>query len=283
MKSDIIHPCLRDHSIPFNTLFAQAVLSQKAGGRVFVDDVKNPNAFYISHPYGMSLLFGETENEEFNCGLKEYLLDSPGSRMTREWLQVYPASWNGKLYDLMDHRVIKYSEYPDEVDESAILKRIKEDHPSHIIQWERVNFKFRNPACNNVKIDCGYRLSKIDSRTYDLISGTVVPANFWKDKETFLTFGTGYIVADVGRMVSASFSSFFEGNKLELGVETYPTYRGRGFAKTVCAELIDHCSRTGLEPVWSCNRMNVGSYGLARSLGFDETLSLPYYELIRRG
>ena len=80
--------------IQFNTLFAEATLNLKVEGRVYVNDLKDPGAFYVSHPYGMSLLFGETEDEEFNSRLKEYLLNSSGSRAKREWLQVHPASWN---------------------------------------------------------------------------------------------------------------------------------------------------------------------------------------------
>jgi len=63
-------------SVEINTLFAQSVLNQKVSGSVFVDNELNPETFYISHSYGMSLLFGNINNEEFNIKLKEYMLNS---------------------------------------------------------------------------------------------------------------------------------------------------------------------------------------------------------------
>jgi GNAT superfamily N-acetyltransferase len=268
--------------IELNTLFAQAVLNLKVEGSIYVNDIGNPETFYVSHPYGMSLLFGTTEDKEFNSRLKDYLLDQSRSRKKREWLQVHPASWNDILCDLVNGRVTDYTEYSEEMEESAILMRVRQCRPSHLIRWERVNFEFRNlPGGDNVEVDRGYRLSQIDPRSYDLISGSVIPANFWKDKETFLSSGIGFILTEDENMVSASFSSFFEGNELELGVETSEPYQGKGFGRFVCAELINYCLRNDLEPVWSCNRMNIGSYCLARSLGFEETLCLPYYELVR--
>ncbi len=42
------------HTVPFNTFFASSVLEQHVKGKVFVDTIENPKAFYIVHPSGMS-------------------------------------------------------------------------------------------------------------------------------------------------------------------------------------------------------------------------------------
>jgi hypothetical protein len=75
-------------SADINTLFALAVLEKKVDGNVFVDDKNSPTAFYIQHSYGMSLLFGETSNEEFYTNITSNLLNRKKERWNYEWLQV---------------------------------------------------------------------------------------------------------------------------------------------------------------------------------------------------
>ena len=53
--------------VRINHLFADAVLQGHINGQVYVDQPENPSTFYVVHPYGMSLLFGDTTNEKFNA------------------------------------------------------------------------------------------------------------------------------------------------------------------------------------------------------------------------
>jgi L-amino acid N-acyltransferase YncA len=62
-------------------------------------------------------------------------------------------------------------------------------------------------------------------------------------------------------------------------METIEEYRGKGFAMNICAALIDYCIKNNYEPIWSCRLENIGSYKLAKKLGFELTLKLPYYRL----
>ena len=52
--------------VTINNLFARAVIEQTVSGKIYVDDPINPKTFYVVHPYGMTLLFGESNNEKFN-------------------------------------------------------------------------------------------------------------------------------------------------------------------------------------------------------------------------
>jgi L-amino acid N-acyltransferase YncA len=81
-------------------------------------------------------------------------------------------------------------------------------------------------------------------------------------------------------IVSIAFSSCIFENQLEIGVETSKDYRGKGFAKYVCNTMLNYCITNNFEPIWACRKENVGSYNLAKSLGFEECVTLPYYELI---
>jgi hypothetical protein len=66
--------------VTINTLFARTVIEKHLQGKVFVDDVNAPNTFYVVHPYGMSLLFGNLDNDEFNRQFRQYALNKDKSR-----------------------------------------------------------------------------------------------------------------------------------------------------------------------------------------------------------
>lgn len=68
-------------------------------------------------------------------------------------------------------------------------------------------------------------------------------------------------------------------NQLEFGIETVDGFRGKGFAFHTASSLIDYCLENNYEPVWACRLENTGSYKLAEKLGFEPTVTLPYYKL----
>ncbi len=266
-------------NIPFNTFFARAVLDLKACGKIFVDNINEPKSIYIAHDYGMSLLFGDTDNIEFNLDLKEYLLNEFKNRISYEFLQVYPEKWSNKLEELLKDNLIKYSKLLDNYSKSEADTLVEKYKENHIIQWGRVNFIYKE-IDKVVFPKSEYKIKLIDSEIYDRIEGTVIPKFFWKSKELFLSNGIGYALMNGDDIVSIAFSSWKYEDVLEIGVETSQKYRKKGFAKYVCKELLSYCQKNNLSPIWACRLENTGSYLLAKSLGFDEVITLPYYELI---
>lgn len=265
--------------IPFNTLFARAVLEYRVPGSVFVDNVDEPKTFYIVHSYGMSLLFGDTENEPFNTSLSDYMLNINYHRFKQELLQVYPEKWNEKLKEILNHKIIDYSKIQDKYSQTELDTFIEKSRKNHVIQWRRVNFKYK--AINKLlDTQTEYNIKLITSDIYDLIEGTVIPCYFWNSKEQFLLEGIGYALMKGNDIVSIAFSSCIFENQLEIGVETSKYYRGMGLGKYVCAQMLTYCKTNNYIPIWACRKENVGSYKLAKSLGFEECFTLPYYELV---
>lgn len=246
------------HQLPINTLFAQAVINGQVQGIVFVDDILEPSAFYIVHPQGMSLLFGQTEDLLFHQKLRAYLLGSQ-SRTKQEWLQVYPDSWN------------------DYIRQWTASDLILED--------SRVNFTFNRQkfeAATSHSRSYSDQTAIIIPTTKEIflgLNGRVIPKDYWKDAEQFLAAGAGYSLIENGAAVSTAFSAYSIGNQLEIGIETAEEARGKGYAFQVSRALISYCLENGLEPVWSCRRQNEASYLLAQKLGFIPSLSIPYYRL----
>jgi RimJ/RimL family protein N-acetyltransferase len=253
--------------VAINHLFARTVLEQKMDGEVFVDDPDEPTTFYIKHAYGMSLLFGRTDNPEFNTQLTSYLLNENNSRNASEWLQVFPPEWNDKLALLLGNNIVEPA-------------KSNPDYPQ-IIKWSRVNFKFQplKYSSRQQEIPAGFSLEKTDPALFDQISGSVVPSYFWRNRKEFAENAIGFSLMQNDEPVSTAFASFIHGRQLEIGIETDSAFRGKGLAQISCSALIDYCLENNFEPIWSCRLENTGSFLLAQKLGFEPTLIHPYYQL----
>ena len=248
--------------IDFNTYFAEAVLDGKASGVVYVDDLSSPQISYIVHSYGMSLLFGNHENINFNQWLKQLWLSSDFKQ--DEYLQVYPSAWEDELSSLLDGILVGCD---DASGESKLAKVIK-----HV----RVNFKFNQSRYNLFAEDINW--SKHDLREFKfsqfgLFKGSVIPRLFWLNEEIFTKHAKAFAIYCDQQLAAVSFASCRDDNVLELGI------RGKGLAKIVCARLINYSLEQNLEPVWACRKGNIGSYNLALSLGFEVTRELAYYQI----
>lgn len=240
--------------VTINNLYARSVVEKKVNGFVYVDNTENPETFYIIHPYGMSLLFGEIDNDDFNSKFLDHALNTFRIRDKYEWLQAFPESWNKKISVLFGDNLIKSK---DNLGNSKSNK-IEED--------TRVNFKFNKEKYfdfrnNNNNKD--YKILRTDKEMFENMQGSVVPKYFWNDAENFFNQGVGFSLIYNSSLVSTAYSAFIHDNKLELGIETIETYRGKGFALYTCSSLIDYCLDNEYEPIWSCRLENTGSYRLA--------------------
>ncbi|MGD1843678.1 MAG: GNAT family N-acetyltransferase [Thermonemataceae bacterium] len=256
--------------VTINHLFARAVVEHHISGKVYVDDRENPSTFYIVHPYGMSLLLGKNDNEDFNEAFKEYALNTNGNRQAYEWMQAFPNGWHSTLKKLLADCLVHPSEN-------------EHPFPSNLIALHtRVNFKF-NPkayaAFKNKLEGIVGAVIETTQKEYATMEGAVVPSKFWNGAADFLANGMGYSTYVDNTLACTAFSAFLIDDKLELGMETVPKFRGRGLAQYTCSRLIDYCLQKNYTPVWACRLENTGSLQLAQKLGFEPTIQLPYYRL----
>jgi RimJ/RimL family protein N-acetyltransferase len=246
---------------PLNTLFARAVLEGQVKGTVWVDDPTHPRTWYVVHPYGMSLLLGESGNAAFNEWLLGHALNRAGSRTQPEWLQAWPRAWDGALERL----------FADHLGREGGIER-----------QTRVNFRFdpkRFAQRPKTEVAASVSISRTDRNAFLHMPGSVVPRFFWRDADVFMERSLGFSLFVEGQIAAMAFAACVHGSQWEIGIETVPEFRGRGYAAQVCAAFIDHCIAQGWEPVWACRKENTGSYLLAQSLGFVPTLELPYFRL----
>ncbi len=258
-------------TVKINSLFAKSVVEQHVKGRVYTDDTTCPKSFYIVHPYGMSLLYGDPENKTFNERFVDYMLNQKHKRDRSEWMQAYPGRWNRVLVDLLADRLVKSNGENSTQNNRCIGEHV------------RVNFRFNPDRYQKFKADIrynGYKIIPADAQVYDNMTGTVIPKYFWRNAHHFLEDGIGFSLIIKGCLAATAYSSFLHGDKLEIGIETLPNFRNQGLASVVCSALIDYCIANQFEPIWSCRLTNGGSYHLAIKLGFDPVASFPYYELV---
>jgi Acetyltransferases, including N-acetylases of ribosomal proteins len=259
------------NKVRFNKLFALAVIEGRVKGRVYADNLKNPKTFYIVHPYGMSLLLGDCHNQEFNLRFKDYALSSIGTaRIKTEWMQSFPQDWATVLSELFNGSLM------------ASSKNSKNEEAGIIELNTRVNFKFNKSKYLERRVNYDeYKMVVVDDIIFHEMKGSVVPAAFWNCASDFLAVGAGYSLIIDNEIASTAFSSFVQGNQFELGIETLEKFRGKGLAQYACSALIDYCIEKNLEPLWACRLENTGSYVLAKKLGFEPSIEIPYYRLAK--
>ncbi len=256
--------------VTINHLFADAVVNQHVSGAVYADEREAPGTFYVVHPYGMSLLFGDCGNHAFNRQFRAYALNIDHQRAAQEWMQAFPDAWDQVLVDLFQGHMLHSSDNHS-------------DNASAVEMNTRVNFRF-NPIMyqsSRPAPDPQLTIVRTDARLFTAMQGSVVPSHFWDDAASFGQYGIGFSVLYDGTLAATAFSSFINDQLLEVGIECVPAFRGRGLARYACTALIDYCLKHNYEPVWSCRRENTASYRLACALGFEPTIQIAYYRLAR--
>ena len=277
----VIRPLLAD--CPFNVLFARAVIEGGASGTVYADGLEAPKAVYILHPCGMSLLCGVPGTEPFTSEIVDYMLDRSRMRKCPELVQVYPGVWYEELSTRLGAQLLRLDD-PRRMgrDQSGVQELGK----GGVIEWSRVNFAFDRSVFESAEepdLPSELRLQRAGRDVFRPWEGPVMPSSFWGSQEDFEKRGVAFAVYQRGRPLCVAFSAWVFGDVLEIGIETHPEARRRGFAILTCAALIRHALSKGLEPVWSAHSENRASQMLAVRLGFKETRRVPYLRLVERG
>jgi len=258
------------HGVAINHLFADAVLQGHIGGAVYVDSSENPTTFYIVHPYGMSLLFGDTTHEEFNAWLLGHALNSFKIRDRYEWLQAYPKEWNHRIGEMWKEHLVQSGNTTEGVTNNRIEVNTRVNFAFNITRYHDFKKKHSFSSVNTVRTN---------KHLFGKMQGSVIPARFWNNANDFSERAVAFSVVVGDQVAATAFSAFVIGNQLEIGIETVEGFRGKGYALAVCSALIDYCLEHNFIPVWGCKLENTASYLLAQKLGFEPTVYWPFYRL----
>lgn len=261
-------------SVHINHLCVRAVLEGKVDGVVYVDAWPEPRVFYVWHPYGMSMVFGDPAALTRWTDFWTYLGRHAQSEEKDEWLQAWPEALHRPIGAFCGFG-------SSEIKTAEQMRGKVERHTRVNFQFDPAQFSPMGP--DEVERWGRGRIVRTSVAEYEGLSGTVIPRFFWRDREAFLRDGVGFSLVVEGVVAATAFSAFIHDAELEIGIETAAAFRGQGCASLVCRRLIGYCLKRGLEPVWSCRLSNTGSMKLAEKIGFRPTVRIPYYRFHGRG
>ena len=248
-----------------NVGFARAVVDGTAAGELWCDEVRDPRAFHVVHPYGMSLVWGADVASVVD-EVAARVLERRASGFT-EWLQIDPRwdalDWDGAL-----------GAVPLDATDPA--------SPPATTRHTRVNFTLDAVTVatrsDGVPLNDGWVARPATEADFG-VEGAVVPSAFWPNARTFLAHGGGVVLERAGEVGAIAFVSYRWDEQVEIGIETHPDHRRRGLARGAAATMIRTVLASGATPVWSCREDNTGSMRLAQSLGFVPVSWAPYFHL----
>jgi GNAT superfamily N-acetyltransferase len=221
-------------------LSIKAVIEGSVAGRIWVDDVRDPQATFMLTPEG-HYLAGDPATPAFLQALAE-LLTMPIVHVTYSpdtWESTFPALFpckfarpQARLYYTFRHFLL-----PD---------------------WR-------------ARIPPGYDMVRVDHAfltRQDLVGLDDVRerTSSWTD---FARDGFGFCLLHGATIVSHCLADCVSGSRCEVGIMTHRGYRRRGLGTLTVAATVEYCLEQHLPTIgWHCWANNRGSQRLAEKVGF---------------
>ena len=222
-----------------------SVIDGLQAGKIFVDNIKNPQSAFVLHSFGWSQIFGKN-NPEFLKKLKKYILVDglyPSLKIRNYTPQnkYFFSNANAQISERCKFRIYKLDKKKYKISKKFKIKKINSDN------CEKVN--------KDLKIDLFSR--------------------FWPSKLSFINNSFGFLIEYENSVVSVIYSCGIYENVHEIDVFTHEKFRGKGLARIVSENFINRCLINNIIPNWDCFTNNEGSINLAKSLGYKKFL-YPY-------
>ena len=135
---------------------------------------------------------------------------------------------------------------------------------------KRIEYSHGGIPENLPEPDDSFLIEQITAENMGDIRGRVTPSFSWKDSDTFLRHGFGFLArskAD-GSFAAVAFSSAVSPEEVDIGVETAGVYRRHGLASHLAYRMCGEIIQRGRKPVWAHAETNAGSQKTALSVGF---------------
>lgn len=235
-------------------LIVQALLEDSSPGIIYVNDPAQPQSAFIASAEGRFLL-GSPTNRDFNTALRHY----------------FERLFAGEREDWEEELVLTSS---SDMWADALRNEILPFRPPFVSQryyyrFEAPKVEWRShlpPEIEVHPISAGLLGREDLSNHKDLL--------FWINKnygsqKHFLTQGFGMCLIHDHKIVSWSLTDCVWGNYCEIGIETDAEYRRQGLATIVTAAMVEACEKRGWAHIgWHCWHHNLGSVGVAETVGF---------------
>jgi RimJ/RimL family protein N-acetyltransferase len=218
---------------------ALAVLTGGNTGKIFIDDPLHPRWGLVWEADDGTLYSGGSINQDILCKAVAFLrqegIVALGFREGDPCLELFP------------------------LDPDAGAECLEFDRP--IGSSELTPYLDRLPA--------GYTIQRMDHTLLEHSPKRDENLHRYGSLENFLERGIAVCILHGADTVCETYADMDIQGVRELGVTTQKAYREQGFATITCAHLIRLCEAAGSHAYWDCVRLNAGSLGVARKLGFQ--------------
>jgi RimJ/RimL family protein N-acetyltransferase len=236
-------------------LAARAVLEKRVPGSVFVDRIIDPEAALVCAGKRFYLA-GNPHKSNFNDQLREHFNTV-----------IYPRAIEGGQAAFTLY-------YPNTDWEPAINTILKGKFPI----WDRRSyFETTGPEVSwREHIPPGFEMRQVSQallnepglKHRDLLADEMRSES--QSIDHFLENCFGFCLVGRGEIAAWCLSEYNLDNRCEVGIETMPTYRRRGFATLTASALIEHARRQDIGRIgWHCWSSNRASIATAERTGFS--------------
>lgn len=246
-----------------------AVLEGVYPGKVFVDDLNNPEATFLSTFISSEddgvwgFLAGEPSNDVFNNALNKAIRNREiiSENAPIVFLTCHPEDWYGQL------SIVFHPQQP-----IPMLRRHYECHEFEY-DWR-------------TDVPEGYDVHRLDEtllthpelKIPDEISKILKK---WRSISDPRLKDFGFVCIHGNRIVSWATMDFISGGVAEAGIFTLEGYRRRGLATVVTAAAVEHGLSHDLSKInWTCTESNIASISTAEKLDFDRRRDYKMYYMI---
>lgn len=120
----------------------------------------------------------------------------------------------------------------------------------------------------NVQLQEGFKIKEMDHEILSRLQGRIIPSFSWDNEAEFLKKGKGFCILHGDEIAASSFTAAISDDQIDIGIETNPDYRNRGFASILANCMVEYVLSIGKTPRWQCHESNLGSKAVAESAGF---------------
>lgn len=221
-------------------------------GKIFVDDVDNPNTCVVSFHH--LLFFGGNLTQDF----RKFLLDE----LLAE--------------DVRKDQCVFFMLYPDEAWKNALNGLF----PNKCNQYERSLYRWKygsvcNLSCCNNIVEITSNLMNSDVGNLDMIINEVIPTGTYDNIDDFLSRGIGYVPVINNKVCGFCTSEYPSRSAVAIGIEVLEEYQRQGYAKAMTKAFLNKASKRDLIVYWECWKNNIASAKTALSCGFEKVADYP--------
>lgn len=238
--------------------YPSSILDGVQTGRIFVDQIENPQAAIFWHYCGMAYVVGETSDVEFQEALFQ-MVNGTYEKEQKNFYLIVPFEAENWIVML-----------------DSFLPRSEQ-----IRKGERLSFCFQKEqlSTEEEKLPEGFSYFEIEEKHLPFIKGRVIPSYSWESIPDYFRYGKGFGIYDDKnqKIASTAFSSGIGAGRIDIGIETQPDYRRKGFASIIARKMASYVVKQGLIPDWGCDGGNPASAATARHAGFVLTTKYAVY------